>query len=334
MKTIFRQYYRPTEEEFRQLWNDCVFAFDANVLLNIYRYSEPTTKQLLDLLQRLASRIWMPHEFALEYHRNRLQVIMDQVKNYEEAETTLKRLYDQQLLSKQKHPFLSDDKIQAYRSIQEDLATSRTKLEALLTDDPYVMRLTAILTNIGKRPDDLQKLYQQAKSRYQERIPPGYADLKEKGEPDAYGDYVGWAQLIEISKAKKKPIIFVTDDAKEDWWQIVGFNTIGPRPELIAEFITECDQMFYMYPTSRFIELAEGYLGAKVEQGAVDEIRERSKEQLPKPLDIKPINTTVPQDISDQKPFILPEVLASENLKPNVPPDSLPIESHEGENKL
>ena len=33
-----RRYYRPTESEFKKLWKDCVFAFDANTLLNVYRY--------------------------------------------------------------------------------------------------------------------------------------------------------------------------------------------------------------------------------------------------------------------------------------------------------
>ena len=43
-------------------------------------------------------------------------------------------------------------------------------------------------------------------------------------------------KLLERAKAEKKPLLFVTDDAKEDWWLIHEERTIGPRPELLREF--------------------------------------------------------------------------------------------------
>ena len=36
MKDKFHGYYRPSEEYFANLWNDAIFAFDANTLLNLY----------------------------------------------------------------------------------------------------------------------------------------------------------------------------------------------------------------------------------------------------------------------------------------------------------
>ena len=44
MRKTFPGYYRPTEAEFRRLWDKCIFVLDANVLLNLYRYSEETRK--------------------------------------------------------------------------------------------------------------------------------------------------------------------------------------------------------------------------------------------------------------------------------------------------
>lgn len=38
MKSKFRGYYKPTDEEFDTLWKNAVFVFDTNVLLNLYRY--------------------------------------------------------------------------------------------------------------------------------------------------------------------------------------------------------------------------------------------------------------------------------------------------------
>ena len=38
MRDLFPSYYRPTDEEFKELWEKCTFIFDANVLLNLYLY--------------------------------------------------------------------------------------------------------------------------------------------------------------------------------------------------------------------------------------------------------------------------------------------------------
>ena len=42
MKKTFKEYYQFTEEEFKKLWQECLFVFDANVLLNMYRFSVKT----------------------------------------------------------------------------------------------------------------------------------------------------------------------------------------------------------------------------------------------------------------------------------------------------
>lgn len=57
MKEKFKEYYKPTEEEFKDLWGNCEFIFDANVLLNIYRYSPKTTGEFFDVLINIQDRI-------------------------------------------------------------------------------------------------------------------------------------------------------------------------------------------------------------------------------------------------------------------------------------
>lgn len=47
MRTMFPGHFRPNEEDFQALWADCMFAVDANVLLNLYRYS-PDTRAALE----------------------------------------------------------------------------------------------------------------------------------------------------------------------------------------------------------------------------------------------------------------------------------------------
>jgi hypothetical protein len=77
MKSTFPGYYRPSADEFKALWDEAIFVFDANVLLGLYTYHESTTNEFLDLLDRISERIWMPHQFAFEYQDNRIKKIKE-----------------------------------------------------------------------------------------------------------------------------------------------------------------------------------------------------------------------------------------------------------------
>lgn len=65
MRELFPGYYRPTQEEFKQMWQECIFVFDANVLLNIYRYTAKTRGELLAIFEMLKERTWLPHQAML-----------------------------------------------------------------------------------------------------------------------------------------------------------------------------------------------------------------------------------------------------------------------------
>lgn len=301
MKNKFPGNYRPTAEEFRSLWASCTFFVDANVLLNIYGYSESTREQLLTILETISERLRIPYQFAVEYQRNRAGAIMQQVRNYVHVEKTLRDVYKKEFEPKLKHPFLSEEMQEHFDSIQSGLKEGREGVETLFSSDPYHDRITqALAGHVGDSPDTekLKELRERAAERYATEIPPGYADMKEKGEPDAYGDYIGWAQLLEMAKSEDKGAILITDDSKADWWQIQGDRTIGPRPELFAEFLTEVNQQFYMYSSAQFMKYSAEYLESDVGDEAIQEIsrltdekRRVASEKKPEPdktgLDVK-----------------------------------------------
>ena len=83
MRDLFPGYYQPTEQEFDELWKECIFSFDTNVLLHIYRYSPKTRERLFDILEKLQARIWIPHQVGYEFHKNRLNVISSQSNAYD-----------------------------------------------------------------------------------------------------------------------------------------------------------------------------------------------------------------------------------------------------------
>jgi hypothetical protein len=319
MKGSFSGFYRPTKGEFATLWSSAIIFVDANVLLNMYAYSETTREKLLSLLEALKERLRMPHQFALEYQRNRAKAIMEQVKNCADVEKQLRTLYEQQFEPKLKHPFLSNEMLADFNKIREALCTSRKALEGLFASDPYHDRITTLFDGkIGKAPtsEELQKLHEVAKERFDAQVPPGYADVKDKGEPDAYGDYIGWSQVLSLAKEAASPTILVTDDSKNDWWQIQSERTIGPRPELVAEFKAVVGQQFYMYSSPQFMKWAGDTLDRRVEEGVIQEVRSKLEEQQ---RSVSEMKASPPDRVSDAKGTTPISEEAPSPSKPDVP---------------
>ena len=119
----------------------------------------------------------------------------------------------------------------------------------------------------------LHSLHDEIDRRYAEKTPPGYSDLKNKSKDLARGDAIVWYQMMDFAKTNKKPIIFVTRDAKEDWWLRHNGQTIQPRPELRREFLEATGLAFYAYTTSRFIELAKENLGKDISDAFIAEAK-------------------------------------------------------------
>jgi hypothetical protein len=82
MKKEFHQYYKPSKRSFTKMHKNAIFIFDANILLNLYRTSANASNEFLHFLEKNKDRIWIPHQFALEFHRNRLGVICSQESDY------------------------------------------------------------------------------------------------------------------------------------------------------------------------------------------------------------------------------------------------------------
>src|SRR5262249_40108998 len=72
----------------------------------------------------------------------------------------------------------------------------------------------------------------------------------------------------------KKPVVFVTDDRKEDWWKEHAGKRLGPRPELIAEFRRATGELFCMYLPATFMERIGEQREEKVKQTAIQEAQE------------------------------------------------------------
>ena len=283
MRRTFKGFYRPTKEEFQILWNDCLFVLDANVLLNLYRYSNETSDALISLLNQVSNRLWIPYQAAFEYQKERLQVIFQQKEAYEKLKEGLdKSLYklesDFQIYAR--HPLINLNPLtkkikSAFNDVKEELGKIQKKHPDLIQNDPLKEKITCLFDGkVGPpySPEKLEEIHKIGKKRYEEKIPPGYSDAKKVGI-ERYGDLILWFQIIDKAKEAKKPTIFVTDDGKEDWWYRLKGQTIGPQPQSIEEIDLKAGVSFYMYNTVRFMEEIQLYLTKKVESKTVEEVR-------------------------------------------------------------
>lgn len=287
MKKEFIGFYNPTQEETDRSWNEGLFCFDANSILNLYRYSESTRVDFLNALKSLQNRLFIPYQAAYEFHTNRLVVINGVKSTYHEINNFYKKCFEENintfLNQFKKHPALNLDSIKSLNDeflskILSELESQKTTHPDFESDDSILYSITEIFENsVGKdfSETELLDIYKDGKARYERKIPPGYKDLekKKKGERNIYGDLIIWKQLIIYAKKEKKPIIFITDDRKEDWWTIEGGKTIRPREELIKEFFDLTGIRILIYNADSFLHFAK-------ERNLLPEINDKTLEEI------------------------------------------------------
>ncbi len=308
MKSLFKGFYRLGEGDFVALWDNAIFIFDTNVLLNLYRYQSSTRDALLQVIEKLSDRAWVPYHVGLEYQRNRLTVIAEQhkrfseVKNIVESAVSSMRNEFNSLQLKKRHSYINpDDLLARFDEVKSSFIKELNNLEGnsinVNSDDEIRNRIDALFEGkVGSPPknqkevDDISK---DGESRYKNNIPPGFKDSsKDDKKPDEftysgitykrkYGDLIIWKQMINHAKENQiKDVVFVTDDAKADWWWKVDSNgkkTIGVRPELTDEIGREAGvERFHVYNTEGFLNFANEKLNAQVTEEAIEEVREVS----------------------------------------------------------
>lgn len=287
MKSKFPGYFKLTQKEIDELWANAIIALDANILLNLYRYSDETREDFFKIFEKIKERVWIPNQAAFEFFNNRLTVISQQEKAYEEAISSLNDI-ESEFKNSRQHPFLSKKLLSRFSKLTKEICTQLNSNKEFhnkrIYDDDILDKIESLFD--GKVGDEftneeLENIYTEGEKRFSKKIPPGYKDANKKDELEdnqrIYGDFIVWKQIVSRSKDISKGVILVTDDRKEDWWVRFSGKTLGPRPELIREFRTETEQYFHMYQSDRFLEFARDYLDEEIDQRAIDEIRELRK---------------------------------------------------------
>lgn len=296
----FKGFIGYTEDEFKELWEKAIFVVDTNILINFYKYtSMQSTKSLLDILKILKEdgRLWIPHQVALEYFFNYEENMSKQKEGYDLLGKELKKLKEdaQKTLStvKSKHPYIMTEKYQFYI---DDLTHSNEQLQEVLDkeidnlpDSKEIQQdLLNLLDGITGEPysqSKINEIEKEGKDRYQHDIPPGFKDKNDNNKQgyrtygdfryqQLYGDLIVWYQIMDRAKDEENPtpLIFITEDRKDDWWEKDRQKIKRPHPQLIQEFFNKTQQEFYMYRTENFVRKAMQYLGADVTEEQYQEV--------------------------------------------------------------
>lgn len=286
MRQQFHGYFRPTEKEFEELWRSALITLDTNVLLNFYRYSEATRHEFLKVLTSKKEKLWLPYRVGAEFFRNRLNVLTQQAKSYQEAAKAIDQLTTT-FENKRQHPFISQpllEKLLTLSSqIKKELEAGQQAHETQISQDPVLNELELLFHDrIGPAvgPEEETKLCNQAKERYKKKIPPGFKDYNKDTADDStrpFSDFLIWTELMNKARAEKRAVILIQDDQKEDWWLKHGGKTISPLPELLHEFRSQTGQAFYAYHPESFLRYASKYTAQKVSAPAIDELKEMRK---------------------------------------------------------
>jgi hypothetical protein len=289
VRSRYQWYLPPSQDEFEKIWRDGLLTLDANVLLDLYRYHVQTRDDILRAIKGFKNRVWMSDQASVEFIRNRHRVIASSEKSFKEAETilnelsenipiTINKLRGQRLVPRSAVDQLDSDLAGAVAKARETIRQVQSEHPNYLkTDDILTTILDVFDGRIGPPPSDEERarLHQEGERRKQNKIPPGYLDRDKEGERP-YGDYVLWHQVITKAKECETPMILVTSERSEDWWEKVSGRTTGPRPEMIKEAFELSGRRVLIYQTDYFLEVASKQTGAAVPTESVAEIRELS----------------------------------------------------------
>ncbi|GLY46711.1 PIN domain-containing protein [Lentzea sp. NBRC 102530] len=246
---------------------EAVVAVDANVLLDLYRFSPRTSSDLINTFKSLGDRLVVPHQALREFwrHRQRAQgsprgatkTATDALAKSGRAMTDTLTVWAKAVGFNQGDLAGLTGEVDALvRGLQGKLQQALAHADADRVGDPILEQLEELLHGRVTSPlpeEEHASCVAEAARRITAEIPPGYKDAgkQEDGSADGgAGDYLVWYQATRYAQEHQRDLLIVTRDEKEDWWWRQGAEFIGPRPELSLEYQGLTGRrLFLMRPT-------------------------------------------------------------------------------------
>jgi hypothetical protein len=287
----FEGYMSPTDEDYRRLLTNGLVVPDANVLLNLYRYTTQTRSDLFAVLEKIGNQLWVPDQVIREFWRNRESALRDPRILSDRTVATLDELREQSAevlaawanriaLPAEHMTGMRRALEQAYQQVADEIA-KRTDAEGVglistnTTKDPILNSLQLILKGHIGPPMGTTEYAESVKEgtqRLAEGTPPGYKDSGKKDTGLAVGDYLVWVQILEEVGKRHCDVLLVTGDVKEDWWRKEHGEIRGPGLELVEELRDRTGARLFMLRPESLLLHAKKVLRVKVNDTSVQDV--------------------------------------------------------------
>ncbi|WP_156421395.1 PIN-like domain-containing protein [Aureimonas sp. AU40] len=291
MRSQFHSRFPLSEAQINDMWANALIVLDTNVLGRMYRYKAKSADEFLGLLENIIDRVWIPYQVAWEYmnvkdtkieENNKLyeKIVVNMRKNLTEAEREVNSIRDIGI-----HPHIDiESQISAVissastalRAVEENYNAASTK-DYFISIHERIGNIFEGRTGAAPSTEQLQIWISNGNARFDGNIPPGLRDVetkRKKGRPEreVFGDYLIWEEILLKSEADFRDVIFVTEDAKDDWWLKEGGETVGPLPLLREEMMNRTQRNVHFYRASRFLKLAKEKFAATVSEDTIADI--------------------------------------------------------------
>lgn len=304
-------------------WKKGLVVFDTSVLLDLYFYSRKTRNEVIkSYLDKFEGRLWIPQQVKSEFDENKEKILSKIKDKYKFFVENIPHSKDSNSLGKindfigkidnqlktfkettaedSRHPYYdidtTDGFIKEVNKFKESFEKFKNKIKKdnkerfeYLDSGNDLKEVEQIIESsfeIGKgfSFDGKIKIIQEGTLRYQNKVPPGYADNDKSGFAK-YGDLFLWKEILLIAKEKACPIIFVINDLKEDWWNREDNRKKRPRQELIQELEDNGGQELVMYDASEFLYQANEYFKMSISDRILKEVEEVTEDHQKQPVD-------------------------------------------------
>ncbi|QUX22477.1 restriction endonuclease [Nocardiopsis sp. MT53] len=282
------------------------------MLLDLYRLTPTARNQVLDAFSYAGSRLWVPHQAAIEFSRNRKRVVEERMSAFkqtgrllktattdaaiiiEDAIEKLQGLRDRAGTTREWHPDeaglrredilarlngVMDEAIQEFEALESEHDLHPQDMQRV---DSLLLRIDDLLVGkigSGYSSSELRSYVDEAHSfRFPNKIPPGYLDAGKESNLRAAGDFILWRQTLdratEVAK-KERLILFITKDLKADWWEYDAKGKLkGPRPELVQEMRDTAGADLLLVTLKEFIVGTKEYLSSEVSNETIESLGE------------------------------------------------------------
>ncbi|WP_448808466.1 PIN-like domain-containing protein [Agromyces bauzanensis] len=285
--------------EIRDALQTGMIVLDTNVLLNLYRYNDKTVDDLLNVTSAANDRLFVPHQVVREFWRNRQPVIASLGSASKDAQAALAKntTSTKDAISRwAKSVAIPDDERdnlllevdRYFKGLRTRIGEEpvRVSTHTPTARDSLLAKLEALLEgSVGSAltEEEWTTAVAEGERRVENSIPPGYMDA-EKLESDlpegASGDYIVWHQILIEGRSRGLDCVLITADTKEDWWNRGERGAaIGPRRELIEEYLAETGRRFFLLEPADLVRHSN-VLGVGTSPESLQDI-ERVRDETP-----------------------------------------------------